>query len=85
MSAEPKSLIRSWRNEAKFSLEHVCDLLERHGVRPRPSAAKLSRIERDQEIPLDMLPAFEAITAIPAKDLRPEIAKIFVKSTEAAQ
>lgn len=85
MSKKPDSLIRAWRRKAELSLEALCDQLVEHGVTPRPSAAKLSRIERDQEIPLDMLSAFEAITAIPAKDLRPEIAKIFDKSLEAAQ
>ncbi len=57
-------------------------MLERQGLE-RPSAAKLSRIERDQDIPIEMISAFEAITGIPAKEQRPDLAKIFDK--EAAQ
>jgi hypothetical protein len=51
-------------------------LLEKQGIK-RPSAAKLSRIERDQDIPVEMIPAIEAITGIPAKEQRPDLAKIF--------
>lgn len=77
MSEEPKSLLRKWRERQKLSLEDVCDRLAEQGIK-RPSAAKLSRIECErQSIPLDMVPALEAITAIPAKDLLPMIAKIF--------
>lgn len=76
MSEEPKSAIRAWRTARGYSLEHVCGLLEQQGL-DRPSAAKLSRIERDQDIPPEMIPAFEAITGIPAKEQRPDLAKIF--------
>lgn len=75
--SEEATILRKWRTDLKFSLEHVCGLLEKQGLN-RPSEAKLSRIERDQDIPTDMLPAFEAITGIPAKDLRPDLAKLFV-------
>jgi hypothetical protein len=76
MTEQPKSLLRKWRNELGYSLDYVCSLIEQHGLE-RPSEAKLSRIERDQDIPVDMLAAFEVITGIPAKELRPDIAKIF--------
>jgi transcriptional regulator with XRE-family HTH domain len=71
--------IRKWREANHYSLDHVCDLLKQQGL-DRPSAAKLSRIERDQDIPLNMLPALEAITGIPAKELRPDVAEIFCKN-----
>lgn len=76
MSEIHRSLLRKWRNDLGYSLDHVCSLIEQRGL-DRPSEAKLSRIERDQVIPVDMLPAFEAITGIAAKELRPDIAKIF--------
>lgn len=76
MRAENESNLRRWREGLGYSLDHVCDLLERHGIK-RPSAAKLSRIERDQDIPVEMISAIEAITGIPAKEQRPDLAKIF--------
>jgi hypothetical protein len=76
MSAETESDLRKWRERLGHSLDHVCDLLEKQGIK-RPSAAKLSRIERDQDIPVEMIPAIEAITGIPAKEQRPDLAKIF--------
>ncbi len=84
MSEKPESLLRQWRSSKGYSLDEVCDLIKERGL-PRPSAAKLSRIERDQEIPLEMVPAIEAITGIPAKEQRPEIAKIFAKECGGAQ
>lgn len=83
MSEEPSKL-RQWRNGLGYSLDHVCSLIEQRGLK-RPSEAKLSRIERDQDIPPDLLPALEAITGIPAKELHPELAKIFENHAEAAQ
>lgn len=80
MSDEANPL-RIWRNGLQLSQERVCEMFAEKGF-PKPSTAKLSRIERKQEIPLDMLSAIEAITGIPAKELRPEVAKIF---DEAAQ
>lgn len=50
----------------------------------RPSAAKLSRIERGQPIPVEMLSEFEAITGIPAKNLAPNVASIFLRKEEEA-
>jgi hypothetical protein len=73
--------LRKWRNERKlkgldYSLEHICELFEQAGFE-KPSTAKLSRIERDQDIPIEMIPAIEAIMGIPAKEQRPDLAKIF--------
>lgn len=81
MSNEPKSALRKWRIEAGYSLDEVCVLLEQQGLE-RPSAAKLSRIEREQDIPPEMIPAFVAITGIPAKEQRPDLAKIFIEESE---
>lgn len=80
MSEEPKSALRAWRTSRGYSLEHVCGLLEQQGLE-RPSAAKLSRIERTQDVPPEMIPAFKAITGIPAKEQRPDLAKIFAAET----
>lgn len=76
MSDVIETPLRKWRNGLGYSLDHVCDLLKKQGLE-RPSAAKLSRIERDQDIPVEMIPAIEAITGIPAKEQRPDLAKIF--------
>jgi hypothetical protein len=76
MSEEISSPLRKWRNDQGFSLDHVCDLIRDQGLE-RPSAAKLSRIERDQVIPVEMIPVIETITGIPAKEQRPDLAKIF--------
>lgn len=76
MSEKPETSLRKWRAGQRYSLDHVCDLIQQQGLK-RPSAAKLSRIERDQDIPPDLLPAIEAITGIHAKELRPDLAKIF--------
>lgn len=84
MTEKPKSRLRQWRNDLGYSLDHVCALIEQRGLE-RPSEAKLSRIERDQDIPPEMLPAFEAITGIPAKEFRPDLAKIFDSAEAAAQ
>ncbi len=78
MSENP---LRKWRNDLRISLEAACDLFAKHGF-DRPSTAKLSRIERDQYIPLDMIPAVEAVTGIPAKQQRPDLAKIFEASPQ---
>lgn len=76
MSDEPKSKLREWRLGRGYSLDHVCDLIRDRGL-GRPSAAKLSRIEREQSIPPEMVPTIAAITDIPAQELRPDLAKIF--------
>jgi transcriptional regulator with XRE-family HTH domain len=71
--------IREWRRANKFSLDYVCDLLAKQGLERRPSAAKVSRIEWGQNVPIDMLVPLEKITGIPAKELRPDLAKHFVE------
>lgn len=76
MSEIASNPLRRWRVGLDYSLEHVCDLFERAGF-DKPSTAKLSRIERDQDIPVEMIPAIEAITGISAKEQRPDLAKIF--------
>lgn len=81
--SEDANKLRKWRNELGYSLDHVCDLIKGQGLE-RPSAAKLSRIERDQDIPTDMLPALERITEIPARELRPDLAKIFERESVGA-
>lgn len=67
--------LRKWRNGRELNLDQACELFAKHGY--PISSAKLSRIERDQSVPVEMLPAIEAITDIPAKELRPDLAKIF--------
>ena len=78
MSEEPKSKLREWRVGLKYSLDDVCDLIKEKGL-PRPSAAKLSRIERDQQIPNELIPTLEDLTGIPAKELAPETFEEFQK------
>lgn len=82
--SEEATILRTWRTELGYSLEQVCDLIRDHGM-PRPSEAKLSRIERDQSIPTEMLPALETITGLPASVLRPDLARLFLKSAEPVQ
>lgn len=72
--AESTNPIRQWRGTR--SLEEACDLFTAKGF-PRPSIAKLSRIERDQKVPLEDVPAFAAVTELPAKELRPDLAEMF--------
>jgi len=76
MSEPVKSILRQWRNERHLNLEEACELFAKAGFE-KPSIAKLSRIERDQDIPLKMIPAVEAVTGIPAKELCPDLAKMF--------
>ena len=75
--------LRQWRLREKLSLDEVCDQLAGQGLK-RPSVAKISRIECGQNVPLDMLPAYEAITGLPAKEIRPDVAKLFLKNDEVA-
>ena len=62
MSQSTESPLRKWRTAQGLSLDEVCDLLERQGIE-RPSAAKLSRIERDQNIPVEMIAAIALVVA----------------------
>jgi transcriptional regulator with XRE-family HTH domain len=76
MSETAQNPLRKWRNDKGLSLEAMCQLFADSGFE-RPSTAKLSRIERDQDVPAEMIPAVEAITGIPAKDIRPDLAELF--------
>lgn len=76
MSETATNPLRKWRNEQKLSLEQACQLFADRGF-DKPSTAKLSRIERDQSVPAEMLPAVEAITGVPAKVIRPDLAELF--------
>ena len=71
--------IRAWREgqEPRVSLDRLADLLAERGC-TRPSTAKLSRIESGSHpaVP-DIVPALEAVTRIPAADLRPDLAAMF--------
>lgn len=75
-----KSRLRKWRNDLGLNLDEACALFAERGY--PISSAKLSRVERDQTIPLDELPRVVAVTGIPAKELAPEIAKIFVEAVQ---
>ena len=76
MSADAETnLVRQWRKGRGLTLDQACDLFPERGFE-RPSIAKMSRIERDQNVPLDDVPAVAAVTGIPAKELRPDIAEL---------
>lgn len=72
--------IRAFRQREQISLDRLCDRIAERGLE-RPSAAKLSRIETGQPVPAELVPALEQITDIPAKDLRPDLAKLFLKDS----
>jgi hypothetical protein len=73
--ATPGERIRTARGER--SLDAFADLIQREGA-PRPSIAKLSRIETGvQPVPVDVLPAISKITGIPPRELRPDLAEMF--------
>lgn len=77
--------MRAWRTHRGLSLDDVCELIAKEGFE-KPSAAKLSRIEREQNIPIDMIPLIETVMGIPAKEQRPDVAKIFgIEADEVAQ
>lgn len=69
------NLVRKWRKQQGLTLDQACDLFPQRGF-DRPSIAKMSRIERDQNVPLDDVPAVAAVTGIPAKELRPDLAEL---------
>jgi len=73
--SETVSKLRAWRQTEGLNLDEACELFAQRGYPVSP--AKLSRMERDQEIPIDDLPVVQAVTGIPAKELAPAIAKIF--------
>lgn len=70
------SPIKAYRDREKISLEKLADLVEAEGL-VRPSTAKLSRIENGQLCPVDLLKPLEKITGVPAKEMRPDLAKVF--------
>lgn len=76
MSETAVNKLRKWRLDQGLNLEEMCELFVKRGF-PKPSTAKLSRIERDQDIPAELIPAIEAITGIPAKEQRPDLAELF--------
>jgi hypothetical protein len=69
--------IRAFRDREKISLEKLADLLVEQGIE-RPSVAKLSRIETGQPCPVDLVAPLERITGVPAKDIRPDLARLFL-------
>lgn len=78
-------MLRDFRHNAnpKLSLDDFADRIAREGL-PRPSAAKLSRIETGhQPVPLDILDAVAEISGIPPHELRPDLARA-VRHPEAA-
>lgn len=83
MNETVENPIRKWRLSAKLSLEEACDRFKDSGF-DRPSTAKLSRIETGQSVPLDMIPQFEVITGLSAREISPEVAKIFAAKEDAA-
>lgn len=69
--------IRAARNNKKLSLDGLADAIAGLGYQ-RPSTAKLSRIETgEQPVPVGLIPAIEQTTGVPAKDQRPDLAKVF--------
>jgi len=75
MSEAAENPLRKWRNDRGLNLDEACALLAERGY--PISSAKLSRMERDQEIPLDELSTVQKVTGIPAKELAPAVARIF--------
>ncbi len=70
--------IRAYRTREAISLDELANRVHKHGA-PRPSAAKLSRIETGQPVPVELVPTLEKITGIPARELRPDLAKVFAE------
>ena len=75
MAKAETNLVRKWRKDHCLTLDQACDLFPKLGF-DRPSIAKLSRIERDQNVPIDDVSAVAAVTGIPAKELRPDLADL---------
>ena len=72
--------IRAYRKREKLSLDGLADRVRDSG-NERPSTAKLSRIETgEQPLPVELVPIIEQITGIPAKELRPDLAKVFERA-----
>lgn len=77
----PGDLLRKYREANGMSLDRLADMLAERG-HPRPSIAKLSRIECGQRVPLELLPALESITGIARHELRPDVAQIFAGAAQ---
>lgn len=69
-----KNPLRKWRNDRKMNLDEACEHFAARGC--KVSTAKLSRMERDQAVPLKMLPKVVEITEIPAAKLRPDLVEL---------
>lgn len=64
------------------SLEQFADRIRDKGC-ARPSGAKISRIETGiQPVPIDILSAVAELTEIPQRELRPDLAALFVGAGE---
>jgi len=71
------SRIKGYRDRAGISLEELADRIQQTGV-DRPSTAKLSRIENGLQPIQDYdLAPLVTVTGIPARLLRPDLAKLF--------
>lgn len=81
--AEIGSRIRSARESAGIpGLEQFADKIRDKGCE-RPSGAKISRIETGvQPVPLDIIAAVADLTGIPERELRPDLASIFIEAAE---
>lgn len=74
----PGERIRRFRLEQKKSLDWLAKEIAGITGGATPSKAKISRLETgEQPIPLDVIPAIEKLTGIPAAELRPDLAAIF--------
>lgn len=72
------ALVRAYRERAELSLDDLADRLKNAGS-DRPSIAKLSRIETGlQPVPIGILAPLVTVTSIPARKLRPDLAKLFL-------
>lgn len=74
MNEAAKNPLRKWRLEREMNLDQAVELFASRGC--KISTAKLSRMERDQAIPLKMLSRVVEITEIPAAKLRPDLVKL---------
>lgn len=81
-TSEIGKAIRAYRHGQRLSLEKLADMIAEDSGE-RPSTAKLSRIETGkQPVATDILESLEKITGIPAKDMRPDLARHFEVAAE---
>ncbi len=69
MSETETNALRKWRRAEGLNLDEACEFFALKGY--PVSSAKLSRMERDQDIPLKDLSKIQEITGIPAKEMMP--------------